>query len=89
MEIDKEKYRQARQWYREWDEAKLIDRARNAGKLTPQQGWEQFIGLWEFCQNLAPPPSEQQRKRRLADLEQYYARMYRFETWRKDRGETT
>jgi hypothetical protein len=41
MSIDKELYRQAYELYRQWNEAELIERARNAGQLSPQKAWQQ------------------------------------------------
>ncbi|MGH7493848.1 MAG: hypothetical protein ACREOO_15835 [bacterium] len=48
MALDKELYLKMLQAYREWNEFELIDRARNAGKLSPEKAWQQYVDLWEF-----------------------------------------
>ncbi len=87
MAIDKELYRQAFEYYRQWNEAELIERARNAGKLSPQELWQQYVDLWEFCVNLAPEPSSLQQKLRHQELEDYYDKIQKFEAWRRDRAQ--
>jgi hypothetical protein len=89
MAIDKELYRQAYEYYRQWNEAEKIERARNAGKLTPQQGWEQYVELWQFLVNTGEEPSERQQQKRLADWAEYYARLQKFKAWRREHGKTT
>jgi hypothetical protein len=89
MKLDKELYRQAYQQYQRWNEAELVDRARNAGKLTPEAAWRQYLALVEFCWKLCPEPGEWQRKQKLADLERYYANIRKLETWRREHGKTT
>jgi hypothetical protein len=89
MPIDGELYRQARRWYQDWNRARSISRARNAGQLTPEQGWKQYLALWEFCMKLAPQPSEKQRQQRLEEYQRYYARIEQFEEWRRAHGKTT
>jgi len=68
MKLDKELYRQAYQQYQRWNEAELVDRARNAGKLTPQAAWRQYVALVEFCWKLCPQQSEWQREQHLAEF---------------------
>jgi hypothetical protein len=84
--LDKKLYQEWYQSMRQWNEAELIDRIRNARKLTPQQGWEQFVALVEFCWKLAPPQSDYQRKEKLETLRLYYERIQKFEAWRQTRG---
>jgi hypothetical protein len=84
----KELYRKMLQAYREWNEFELVDRARNAGKLSPQELWQQYVDLWEFCMSLAPEPSPLQQKLRHQELEDYYAKIQKFEAWRRDRAQT-
>ena len=67
LAIDKELYRQALEAYRQWCEDKLIDRARNAEKLSPREGWQQYVDLWEFCMKLCLNQSEWQRKQKLIE----------------------
>lgn len=87
MPIDKELYRQAYEHYRQWNEAELVDRARNAGRLSPQELWQQYVDLWEFCVNLAPEPSLLQQRLRHQELEDYYAKIQKFEAWRRSRAQ--
>jgi hypothetical protein len=93
MPLDKELYRKAYESLRQWNEAELLDRVRNPSKLTSQEAWRLYLGLWEFCMKLAPTQSELQRKRRLAEWDEYYARVRKLEAWRrangKSSGETT
>lgn len=88
MKLDKELYRQAYALYRQWNEAEMVDRARNAGKLSPAEAWRQYVALVEFCWKLCPQQSDWQRTRHLADLDRYYARIQKLETWRQMRGKT-
>ena len=85
MAIDQELYRKALRYYREWNEAELIDRIRNAGKLKPEKAWKQYVDLWEFCVNMQPDAGAGQRKLKLRDLSEYYARIERFEQRRNKR----
>ena len=87
--LDKELYRQAYEQYRQWNEAELIERARNAGKLSPAEAWRQYVALVEFCWKLCPQQSDWQRELKLADVAQYYERVKKLEAWRRTRGKTT
>lgn len=87
MPLDKKLYREAYEHYRQWNEAELIDRARNAGRFSPQELWQQYVDLWEFCVNLAPEPSALQQRLRHQELEDYYAKIQKFEAWRRSRAQ--
>ncbi len=89
MKLDKELYRQAYQQYRRWNQAELVDRARNAGKLSPSEAWRQYVALVEFCWKLYPQQSEWQRKQKLQDLARYHERVRTLEAWRGAHGKTT
>lgn len=89
MRLDKELYRKAYEQYRRWNEAELADRARNAGRLSPAEAWQQYIALVEFCWKLSPEQSEWQREQKLADLARYHERVKRLEAWRRARGKAT
>lgn len=89
MALDKDLYRKASQLYQQWNEAKLIDRVRNAGNLSPAEAWERYVGLVEFCWKLSPRQSDGQRDRKLADLDHYYAQIQKLESWRRARGKKT
>ena len=88
MPLDKELYRKAYESLRQWNEAELIDRVRNAGELSPAQAWEQYVGLWEFALRHSPPQSELGRKQRLTYWQEYYANIRKLEAWRRARGKT-
>jgi len=87
--LDKELYRKAYEQYRRWNEAELVDRARNAGKLSPAEAWEQYLALAEFARECCPRPSQRQRKQKLADLRRYYAQVQKLEAWRRARGKSS
>lgn len=84
--LNKELYRQAYEAYREWDHAELVDRARNAGQLTPEQARRQYLALMDFCWKLCPRPSEAQQTQKAADLARYYERVQKMEAWRCAHG---
>ena len=86
MPLDKELYRKAYASLRQWSEAVVIDRARNAGKLSPEEGWRRFVDLVEFCWSIAPPQSDWQRNQKLAGLDRHYERVRRLEAWRRTHG---
>ena len=86
MILDKELYRQAREWYREWDEYESYQRALEDARLSPVEAWRRYAALWEFVTRVAPEPNEYQHKLRMAELEDYYERMKRFEAGRRERG---
>lgn len=71
--IDKKLYKKALQYYQEWNEAELRDRVRNAGKLSPEEGWRRYVSLWEFCMKLSPVRSDWQHEQKLKNLNDYYA----------------
>ncbi len=88
MSLNKELYRQAYKQYQQWNEAKIIERAQNAGRLSPVEAWRQYVALVEFCWRLQPRQSQQQRQQRLADWDRYYARIQLLEAWRQRHGKT-
>ncbi|KAA0226133.1 hypothetical protein EDS67_20775 [candidate division KSB1 bacterium] len=89
MAIDKELYRKMLEAYREWNEFELADRARNAGRLSPEEAWQQYVDLWEFAVNSAPTQSDLRLKLRLQEWEEYYAKIEKFEAWRRTRTQKT
>ncbi|MFQ5822641.1 MAG: hypothetical protein ACE5JB_01140 [bacterium] len=89
MPIDKDLYRKALEFYRQWNETELIERIHNAGKLTPEKGWQRYVALVEFCWQLCPQQSERQRTQKLREIDRYYARVKRLEAWRKANGKTS
>ena len=89
MPIDKELYRKMLEAYREWNEFELADRARNAGKLSPEEAWRQYVDLWEFAINTSPPQSDLRLELRLQEWEDYYAKIQKFEARQRARIQTT
>jgi hypothetical protein len=89
MPLDKELYRWAYEQYRQWNEAELIDRALNAGKLSPQKAWSQYVDLFEFSHQMSLQQSRWQRNQKLADLDRYYTQIRKLEAWRQVRGRKT
>jgi hypothetical protein len=87
--LDKDLYRQAYAAYRQWNEARLVDHARNAGWLSPAEAWEQYLALAEFAGECCPRPGEWQRRQKLADLDRYYANVRQLEAWRRARGKAS
>lgn len=87
--LDKKLYREWQKSMRQWNEAELIERIRNAGKLTPQQGWEQYQKLAHFALNYCPKAGEWQQQQKMRDLARYYERIRKLEAWRKKHGSST
>ena len=82
MTIDKELYKKTYEQFRQWNEAEFADKVRNAGKVSPDVSWAQYVDLWEFSTSFAPPQSELQQKLRLIDWNKYYDRIRKLEKWR-------
>lgn len=86
--LDKDLYRYAYQLHRQWHEAERKARLRSADTPSAQQGWQQYVALWEFGWQLKLKPSQGQRQQKLAALMRYYNRVEKLETWRAIRGRT-
>jgi hypothetical protein len=89
MNIDKELYQQSYRHYQTWNQSEAIERARNAGKLSPLESWRRYIDLVEFCWRLQSRPSEAQRHEKLAAAQRYYVRVQQLEAWRNSRGKAS
>lgn len=89
MAIDKELYRKTYRLYGQWNDAELVERIRNAGRLSPRQGWEQYVDLWELCIELSPQPSASQLKRKYSEWLIYYSRIQSLEKWNRRDGKRT
>ena len=68
MRIDKALYKNAWAYYRQWNEAELIARIRQGCKLTPKEGWQQYVALTEFLWKSNPQPTRQQQKQKIETL---------------------
>jgi hypothetical protein len=86
MKIDANLYRAALEEYRQWNEAELKARLRNAPYRDPDAGLREFDDLWELARALGVTQSHSQRQRKLEALERYYERVKRLEAWRQSRG---
>ena len=84
--IDKTLYRQAQEWYRQWNEAERKARWEAAGKISPQEAWEQYVDLWEFGWRFNAQPSQHQIQQKVESLERYYERIVKLEDWRRSSG---
>ena len=87
--LDKELYRKVYESFRQWNEAEKIERARNAGQLSPQEAWRRYVDLVEFCWKIAPRQSDWQRNQKLAGLDRYYEQIKKLEAWRRVHGKTS
>ena len=83
MAIDKELYRRVYALYDEWSDAKLVERAENAGKLSPTEAFRQYADLVELLWKLCPEPDHRQREEKLNALDRYYAQIQKLEAWRR------
>lgn len=86
MAIDKALYRQAQEWYRQWNEAERKARWEAVGKISSQEAWQQYVDLWEFGWRTKVQPSQHQIRQKISALECYYERVAKLEAWRRDRG---
>ena len=86
MTLNEEHVRLARDWYREWNRAELHERARNAGKNSPNKGWKIYLSLWQFYCEMDLRQSPRQREHKVKDLERYYSRVAQLEGIRRNRG---
>jgi len=82
MKIDASLYLQALEYYRQWNEAELIDAAQNAGKLKPFEAWKQYAALWGFAMELASQPGPTAQRLRAEEWAEYYEKIKKFEAWR-------
>jgi hypothetical protein len=85
-EIDKALYRQAQEWYSQWNVAERKARWEEAGMISPQEAWEQYVDLWEFGWRINAQPSQRQMRQKMESLERYYERVAKLEAWRSTRA---
>ena len=86
MPLDPKIIREAQAAYRQWNEAELRERLLTAPNRPAGETWQQFLDLWEFAWQANLSASENQQRQKAADLNRYYERILKFETWRKRRG---
>lgn len=83
MAIDKELYRKAYESLRQWSEIEKVERAREAGRLSPEEAWRRYVDLFEFGWQIGIRQSQRQHEQKMADIARYYERVQRFEAWRR------
>lgn len=86
MKLDKELYRHAYELRRQYNEAELRERIRNAGKRPPNKAWQQFVALWEFGRQMNLKPSQREEEQKMAALVRYLERVQKLEAWRAANG---
>ena len=86
MTIDAKLYREALEAYRQWNEAGLIARAREAPGRDAQASWREFNDLWAFARLTGAKQSSLQRRQKLEAIDLYYERAKKLEAWRQARG---
>ncbi len=89
MPLDPKLIREAQAAYRQWNEAELRDRLLVAPHRPSDEGWRQFIDLWEFAWRLQLQPSEYQQRQKQADLRRQCEQLRKLEAWRKIHGRTS
>ena len=88
MGIDKELYRRTYAHYEKWSDAKLLERARMAKKLSSAEAFRQYANLVEFVWKITPGPDARQRDEKLEALSRYYAEIQKLEAWRRTHRKT-
>ncbi len=84
MKLDKTIWRNAITQYQLWNESKLAEQIRSAGKKTPAEKWEEYKQLISLCWRLKPEPSSGEYH--MKEWELYYASIQRFEEKRRELG---
>ncbi|HSN78534.1 MAG TPA: hypothetical protein VL334_25980 [Anaerolineae bacterium] len=88
MKIDAQLYRQALAEYRQWNDAEMKARAREASLRQSDAGWKEFNALWSFARLVGAKQSPMQRKQKLEAIDLYYERVKKLEAWRQEHGRT-
>lgn len=83
MALDKELYCRAYALHEQWSDAKLIERAENASRLSPTEAFRQYADLVEFFWKISPEPDHRQREEKLKAWDRYYVQIQKFEAWRR------
>ena len=80
--IDKNIWTEALKQYKSWNEIKLKESIRNAGKKSIEKRWYEYLSIMEFGLLIKPHPSKQEEKYKIKMLNDYYKKMQRFEKYR-------
>jgi hypothetical protein len=89
VKLDKALYRQMRESMKEWDDAKMRARVREAHTLTHAELWRQYADLWEFGMKFAQPTNKAQQAREMEEWADAYRKLEKLEAWRKAHGKKT
>jgi len=88
--LDKELYRQAYEQYRQWIEKGLADLPRNLDKPSPAELWHEYlVAMADFDWDALPESVDWMRVQHLADLDHWYACVFKLEAWRRQHGRTS
>jgi hypothetical protein len=86
LAIDKVLYRQSYEWYRQRNDAELVELYRQRGKLTSQEAFRQYAELWSFAHRASHQYSPALDRLRMAELEDYISKVQKLEEWRRSHG---
>lgn len=86
MNMDKELYRQAQEWYRQINDAELTERVLRSGQMSPQESFCVYAELWSLTKELSISGGEKLRELRYLELGKYYERVKKLEKWRAAHG---
>jgi hypothetical protein len=86
LKIDKELYKQAQEYYRQWNEEKAEARVAATADWTPAELWQQYKALWHSGWRLCPEPHEWAWREKAESLDLYYERIRKLEAWRRERA---
>lgn len=86
LKIDKELYKKAQEYYRQWNKEKAEARVAATAHLTPAELWQQYEALWRFGRRLCPEPHEWTWREKAEALGLYYERVQKLEAWRRERA---
>ena len=83
--IDKERFHEMREAYRQSGVEKERERIRASRNRTPTQAFQSFLELWKFGHQFAERDTWS-AKEKVASFERYYDRMKKFEAGRRARA---
>jgi hypothetical protein len=86
MPIDRKALRKMLAHYRAWNKAKFADQVLRRGRHTPTIKWRMYQDLYAFGRQGKPSPNEWEKIETAKEWEAYYARIRKFEAWRRHRA---
>ena len=81
--------REAMDLYREWNRDKFREEVISAGSLSPEEKWQQYLELVEFCRALKAEQNPYDKRQAQQDWQNYYTSIQKFEEKRKAHAEGT